>query len=241
MATISPYPEPPRFTASDFALTILAGFVGVLIVALALGPFVDPSTLLISSLFGQYAGHLVGLWFVVRRRQTTFGALGLHVEPSDGIYLFAGVALQFAIVLAFTPIAEWIGAKESSQTLAEQIPDLEGAAVRALLVLSVALVAPVTEEIMFRGLLPKVLGRWMGEGFSFTVAALVFAFFHLLGVSGENLAQSLMLLVPQLFIVGLVLGWQTRRRRRLGVAIFIHSGFNLVAVLALLFAPDTFT
>ncbi|MEX1005941.1 MAG: type II CAAX endopeptidase family protein [Acidimicrobiia bacterium] len=241
MATISPISEEPRFTVSDFALTVLAGFAGVLMVAVALGPFVDQATLLISSLFGQYAGHLLGMWFVLRRRGSSFGALGLDIEPSDGIYLFAGVALQFVIVLAFTPVAEWIGAEESSQTLAEQIPDLEGAAVQALLVLSVALVAPVTEEIMFRGLLPKVLGRWMGEGFSFTVAALVFAFFHLLGVSGENLAQSLMLLVPQLFLVGLVLGWQARRRRRLGVAIFIHSGFNLVAVLALLFAPDTFT
>ncbi len=241
MDTISPYPEQPRFTVADFALTVLAGFAGVLIVALALGPFVDQTTLLISSLFGQYAGHLAGLWYVLRRRGSTFGALGLHVEPSDGVYLFAGVALQFVVVLAFTPVAEWIGAEESSQTLADQIPELQGAVVRALLVLAVALVAPVTEELMFRGLLPKALGRWMGEGFAFTIAALVFAFFHLLGVSGENLSQSLMLLVPQLFIVGLVLGWQAQRRRRLGVAIFIHSGFNLVAVLALLFAPETFT
>jgi membrane protease YdiL (CAAX protease family) len=241
VASFRPFPEQPRFSVSDFALTVVAGFAGVLIVALALGPFVEQATLLIASLFGQYAGHLLGLWIVLRRRGSTFGALGLQVEPSDGIYLFAGVALQFVIVLAFTPIAEWIGAEESTQALAEQIPDLQGAVVQALLVLSVALVAPVTEEMMFRGLLPNVLGRWMGEGLSFTAAALVFAFFHLLGVSGENLVQSLMLLVPQLFIVGLVLGWQTRRRRRLGVAIFIHSGFNLVAVLALLFAPETFT
>jgi membrane protease YdiL (CAAX protease family) len=239
--TFSPLPEEPRFSVSDFALTVLAGFAGVLIVALALGPLVDRGTLLIASLFGQYAGHLLGLWLVLRRRGSTFGKLGLAVEPSDGIYLFAGVALQFIIVLAFTPVAQWIGAEESTQALAEQIPDLEGAAIRALLVLSVALVAPVTEELMFRGLLPRVLGRWMGEGFSFTVAAFVFAVFHLLGVSPDNLVQSLMLLVPQLFIVGLVLGWQTRRRGRLGVAIFIHSGFNLVAVLALLFASDTFT
>ena len=241
MASFRPFSEEPRFSVSDFALTMVAGFAGVLIVALALGPFVEQATLLIASLFGQYAGHLLGLWIVLRRRGSTFGGLGLHVEPSDGIYLFAGVALQVAVVLAFTPVAEWLGAEESTQALAEQIPDLQGAVIQALLVLSVALVAPVTEEMMFRGLLPRVLGRWMGEGLSFVVAALVFALFHLLGVSGENVVQSLILLVPQLFIVGLVLGWQTRRRGRLGVAIFIHSGFNLVAVLALLFAPDTFT
>jgi membrane protease YdiL (CAAX protease family) len=31
------------------------------------------------------------------------------------------------------------------------------------------------------------------------------------------------------------------RRRRLGVAIFLHSGFNLYAVLILLVAPETFS
>lgn len=226
---------------SDFALTVVAGFAGVLIVALALGPFVSQATLLIASLFGQYAGHLLGLWVVLRRRGSGFTDLGLQVEPSDGIYVFAGVALQIGIVLAFTPIAEWIGADETTQSLAQQIPELEGATVRALLVLAVALVAPVTEEMMFRGLLPNVLGRWVGEGASFVLAALVFAVFHLLGVSSEDLGQSLVLLVPQLFIVGLVLGWQTKRRRRLGVAIFTHAGFNMVALLALLFAPSTFS
>jgi membrane protease YdiL (CAAX protease family) len=81
----------------------------------------------------------------------------------------------------------------------------------------------------------------MGRGLSYVVAALVFALFHLLGVTGDNFLQSMLLLVPQLFVVGLILGWQAMRRRRLGVAIFIHSGFNLVAVLALLFAPETFS
>lgn len=241
MTSFDPVPDRQPFTISDFALTVFAGFAGVLVVALALGPLVDQATLLVASLLGQYAGHLLGLRVVLRRRGSSFGAIGLQVEPSDGVYLFAGVALQFLIVVLFAPVAEWLDAEGSTQSLAEQIPALEGTVVRALLVLSVALIAPVIEEIMFRGLLPHVLGRWMGPGMSFTVAAFVFASFHLLGVSSENFLQSVALLVPQLFLVGLVLGWQTMRRRRLGVAIFIHAGFNLVAVLALLFAPETFS
>jgi hypothetical protein len=241
VASPSPLPERQRFTVADFAFTILAGFVGVFVAALAVGPANDPALLLVTSLLGQYAGHLLGLWVVLRRRGSSFGAIGLHVEPSDGLYLFGGVLLQIVIAAAFIPVAEWIGAEGSSQALAEQIPNVGGAALRAGLMVSVALVAPVTEELMFRGLLPRVLDRWMGRGLSYVVAALVFALFHLLGVTGENFLQSMLLLVPQLFVVGLILGWQAMRRRRLGVAIFIHSGFNLVAVLALLFAPETFS
>lgn len=239
MAISSQDPGRQPFTVADFAFVVLAGFAGVFATALAFAG-AETAVLLVASLFGQYGGHLLGLWVVVRRRGSSLGALGLHVEASDGIYVFAGVALQILVALVFVPVAEWIGAEESSQALAQQIPNIGGAALQAGLVLSVALIAPVTEEVMFRGLLPRVLSRWMGRGWSFVVAAGVFAVFHLLGVTGENLLQSVVLLVPQLFLVGLVLGWQAMRRRRLGTAIFLHSGFNLVAVLALLFAPEVF-
>ncbi|HSJ27343.1 MAG TPA: type II CAAX endopeptidase family protein [Acidimicrobiia bacterium] len=241
MSLTSQVPDRHGFTLSDFALTILAGFAGVFVVALTIGSIADTPVLLVASLLGQYAGHLLGLWVVVRRRQSSFGALGLHVEPSDGLYVLGGVTLQILIALAFVPVAEWIGGEGSTQSLAEQIPSVRGATLQAGLILAVALIAPVTEEIMFRGLLPRALGRWMGQGASFAVAALVFAVFHLLGVTPDDFVRSALLLLPQLFIVGLILGWQVMRRRRLGTAIFLHSGFNLVAVLALLVAPETFS
>ena len=240
MTSPIPVPERHRFTASDFALTVLGGLVGVVAGVLVMAPLADPATVLIGSLFAQYAGHLLGLWIVVRRRGSSFGALGLHVVPSDGLYVLGGLVLQIVVAVSFIPIAEWIGADEPSQRLAQEIPSIQGAARQAGLILSVALIAPVTEELMFRGLLPRVLGRWMRQWAAFTVAALVFALFHLLGVDPDDFLKRSALLVPQLFIVGLVLGWQVMRRRRLGVAIFLHSGFNLFAVLTLLIAPETF-
>lgn len=241
MTEASPLREHPPFTVGDFALVVLTGFVGVFVAALLFGATSDTGVLLIAVLFGQYAGHLLGLWVVVRRRDSSFAGLGLHVEPSDGVYIFAGVLLQVAIAALSIPIVRLLDAEGSTQSLAVQIPTIQGAALQAGLVLSVALIAPVTEELMFRGLLPRVLGRWMGPGASFAVAALVFALFHLLGVTGENFLESAVLLVPQLFIVGLILGWQVHKRGRLGVAIFLHSGFNLVATLALLFTPEFFS
>lgn len=240
MVSTGPILERQPFTVSDFLFAYFSGFAGALVVALVLGPVADGATLLVASLIGHHTGQLLALAIVLRRRNSSFAALGLHVEPSDGVYLIAGVVLQIAIIAAFIPVAQWIGAERSTQSLVYEIPNIEGTVLRAGLVLSVALVAPVTEELLFRGLLPQVLGRWMSQGMSFVLAALFFAVFHLVGVTTDNIVQSVVLLLPQLFIIGLILGWQTMRRRRLGVAIFTHAGFNLVAVLVLLFAPETF-
>jgi membrane protease YdiL (CAAX protease family) len=66
---------------------------------------------------------------------------------------------------------------------------------------------------------------------------LVFAGFHLFGLSGDLLRGAL-LIVPTFLVMGVILAWVTVRRERLGPAIFIHSGFNLLALLILLMPPE---
>lgn len=230
-----------EWTLSDFLFVVFSGYVTVFLTAVALTLVAEPAVVAVGSLVGQYTGHLLGLWVVIRRRHATFGALGLHVVPSDGIYIFGGMILQFLIAFASIPLARLLEVDGSAQSLTEQITSIQGPALQASLLLSVALLAPVTEELMFRGLLPKIVERRVGTGAAIIVAALVFALFHLLGISLEGFWSKAALVLPQLFLVGLVLGWQASRRRRLGVAIFIHSGINLVAILALLVAPETFS
>ncbi|HEX6146058.1 MAG TPA: CPBP family glutamic-type intramembrane protease, partial [Acidimicrobiia bacterium] len=70
------------------------------------------------------------------------------------------------------------------------------------------------------------------------VTALVFAFFHMLGLQPSRILQAAAVVLPQLFVVGLVLAWVTLRSKRLGPAIFIHSGFNLLAAVVLLLPPE---
>jgi membrane protease YdiL (CAAX protease family) len=65
----------------------------------------------------------------------------------------------------------------------------------------------------------------------------VFAGFHLFGLSGDLLRGAL-LIVPTFFLMGVILAWVTWRRNRLGPAIFIHSGFNLLALLILLMPAE---
>jgi membrane protease YdiL (CAAX protease family) len=70
------------------------------------------------------------------------------------------------------------------------------------------------------------------------ITALVFAAFHLIGLPGDRFLQSAAVVMPQLFIVGIVLAWVTLRSGRLGPAIFTHSGFNLLAALVLLIPSE---
>ena len=70
------------------------------------------------------------------------------------------------------------------------------------------------------------------------LTSLVFAAFHTLGLDPERLLQAAAVVLPQLFLVGLVLAWITLRTGRLGPAIFIHSGFNLLAALVFLLPPE---
>ena len=226
---------------SDFALILFGGLTSAVVVAILLQPF-DEQVILVGSLLAQYAGHLGLMVSLARRRASGLGKLGLDVHPIDGLYLLGGVVLQVAISTASLPIAERLGIDESSQALAESIPTITGVVAQVGLVAVITLIAPVTEELMFRGLLPRLLLRRMSALPAYAIAALVFAVSHLVGVTpGENYLVRAGLLLGQLFVVGSILGWQAYRRRRLGTAIFLHSGFNLVAVLALLVAPETFS
>lgn len=70
------------------------------------------------------------------------------------------------------------------------------------------------------------------------ITALVFTLFHLLGLDPSRMLSAAAVVLPQLFIIGLVLAWVTLRTKRLGPAIFIHSGFNLLAAVVLLLPPE---
>jgi membrane protease YdiL (CAAX protease family) len=66
----------------------------------------------------------------------------------------------------------------------------------------------------------------------------VFALFHLASVDLSSHPVIILTLMVQLFIVGVILARMVQRSGRLGSAIFTHAGFNLVAVIALLVAPE---
>jgi hypothetical protein len=100
----------------------------------------------------------------------------------------------------------------------------------ALLALFAGLIAPVCEELLFRGLLLRALRRRYSTVVAVAVAALVFALAHpALDPSWGTFA-----LVPALFGLGAISGVVAVRRGDLSVSIMLHIGFNLLTTVGAL-------
>ncbi|MGQ0849239.1 MAG: lysostaphin resistance A-like protein [Actinomycetota bacterium] len=220
----------------DMLTAFLAGVFGfgvAAVVGAAVGATVQ--VLVVIGSVGQYAGHMAAIGWLARRRNGMV-SLGWHVEPFDVLYLGIGVILQIALALLIFPLASLLGASDGGQAIGDVLSQMEGPIARVLMAGVLAVAAPVVEELLFRGiLLQALLPR--GRQAATVVSSLVFALFHLLGLSGDPL-RSIVLILPPFFLIGIFLARVTLRRQRLGPAIFIHSGFNLLAVLVFFIPPE---
>ena len=97
-----------------------------------------------------------------------------------------------------------------------------------LVVLSVVILAPIAEEVFFRGVVFNALRREGGRRWAFIGSAVLFAAIHL----------SLVLFVP-LLLLGLALAWVYERTNNLLAPIAMHATVNGISViLALLVRFD---
>ena len=90
--------------------------------------------------------------------------------------------------------------------------------------LKVAIVAPVVEELIFRGVIMNGFMRNYPKFLAIFFSALLFALFHL------NPWQ-----FPATFVLGLLLGWLMARTRNIFVCIAGHSINNLLVLLTITF------
>lgn len=220
----------------DFVLVMLGGFLGAALFA-AIGIVIDDDEIfIVLALAGQYAGHLFVLWLLARTKPPD--SLGFEVQGRDAGYVVAGIGLQLGLSILFLPLVLFFFPDGGpAQEIGSVISELTSDAARiSSLVISV-LLAPVTEELAFRGVLIKAMGD-RSKKTLILVSAGVFSLFHVLGLASGNFLQAAAIVLPQLFVVGVILAWVTLRSARLGPAIFLHSGFNLLAALVLLLPPD---
>ena len=222
-----------RWTIPDLALIAFAGLVGS-VVGLGIGPGSEVTVTLIGQfLFTGGAVALVG-----RTRRRDYRRLGFVVESRDPMMLALGMGLQVALAVVFLPVAILVGLETDPQALTGEVAAIGGLFSRMALFLLIGLIGPVLEELMFRGILIDALAaRFQRRGVIFGSAA-AFAAFHLVGISSVQPLESAAVLVPQLFLFGVVLAHLRISRGRLGPAIFTHAGFNLLSLLVLVFYPE---
>lgn len=95
----------------------------------------------------------------------------------------------------------------------------------ALIVIIV--LAPITEELLFRGYLHNWLKKFLGRNAALIFSSLAFSLFHF--SFGQGLSN--IPILSSIFILGLFLGFIYERQNSLSAPILLHSLFNLTSAL----------
>jgi membrane protease YdiL (CAAX protease family) len=97
-----------------------------------------------------------------------------------------------------------------------------------------AIIAPIGEELLFRGFATTAWARDIGPRRALIRGALFFAVVHVLTISGGTAAQALGLAIVAFATrvpVALVLGWLFLRRNSIWASIGLHATFNGILLL----------
>lgn len=172
---------------------------------------------------------LIGVAVLIARRKGSGRVVtdfGLRFRwPDVPLGLVVGVVAQVFFTYALIPLYELFGIdRDAVGKTAEELADrAHGPFNVALLVVMVVVMAPLVEELFYRGVWLRSAQRRLGTVGGVVLSSLVFGAMHLQGVDTFALVG-----------FGAVAAVLAVRSGRLGPSIFAHVGFNLVALVALL-------
>jgi hypothetical protein len=151
---------------------------------------------------------------------------GLALRLSDWPWLVAGAVLQVAVLPLVWLLDDVSQHGEKSQQVAQALRDGHGAFV-VLAAIGAVTLAPLTEELLFRGVLLRSLLRRCSPMVAVLLSALIFGLAHFLDPDSRPLLAPLMLL-------GVISAVRAVRSGDLSQSIWLHAGFNLISVVFLL-------
>ncbi len=250
--------DPRRWGLGDVGLGLLVANVAVIFVfsgVLAGGGYDDADELPMW-LFAVVNAPLhlglavISIWAVTEKGRGVVRDLLLRFDGWNdaGTGVLTGVVAQLLLVPAVTLPVIWLTGQstddvsESARELADRATDPIGV---IALTITTCVLAPVVEEIFFRGLAfgsykkrinapwlaklwppnrrPDVQGRRWNLWFAMICSSAIFSAVHFTPI-----------LLPALFAVGMVFAGMVQRYGRLGPAIWAHVGFNGTTILSLL-------
>ena len=193
------------------------------LVFVALGADTDDLTTA-ESCAGVAAGWVVflaALWFVSRSFGTGDPAadLGARFRPIDLVGIPAGVALQLLVLpLLYWPLRQlWpdaFDADEVEERARELVDKADGVWIWVLAAV-VVIGAPIVEELVYRGLLQRSIGKALGPWLALVTVSMLFAVIHFSPVE-----------IPGLFVAGLAFGLGVTLTGRIGPGMVTHLAFN---------------
>lgn len=162
-------------------------------------------------------GYLV--WNVFGWKKATFGKA---LRSGMGYGLAA-----YPVVIACYLVTAHFLSDPKPQAMVEFFMQNSGIAPKLVVVAMAVVLAPLCEEILFRGYFYAVLKRFGGIWAATIVSALLFSAIHV------DLAP-----MPALFLFGIFLVWIYEKSGSLKSPIFMHATFNAVSLLLSLIFPS---
>lgn len=226
MAVEAVVPWRVRDAALTFALglgvvaLLLSGTLGL--VALQGGtrdvPAQLPAALAAAATCVFYLAILAGVWLlVVRRYRVRWGDLGLSAPRRASLWPVLVLVALFVIgstliLVVATLVVDLLG---SPASVAPENGLRPGSALFVVGALTSLLLAPCAEEVFFRGVLYQVWRQRAGKVAATAASALLFTLVH---------ARSAV--VPELFLLGVVLAMAFERTGSLYPSMCLHAAYN---------------
>lgn len=174
-----------------------------------------------------YSAVVVALLAATARRGVTFDQLGVRgfkVLPAVG-YSIAALVVVRILTVVYGLMASGIGLDAPGRIEVQVVrwfgPGLAGF---ALAVLVAVVIAPIAEELFFRGFVYTALRERIGIVGAIVLSALIFALYH----------ANLWLIIPVVFL-GMALAWLFETQESLGPPLLFHGLYNLLAVVQIYF------
>lgn len=215
-------------------LWLVGGIVGV-VVLIAMGD--DTTSLtdmslaaiavsLVSGWLGLLGWPIVATWWKGQRSLTL--DFGLAIRPIDLAWGLLGGFV--ALVVSVVGTVLWsVLSSEPSPTNTDFLPRQPGAPTVIALVLLVAVCTPIVEELFFRGLFLRSVGRRFNLTVGVIFSSLVFGLLHVQGSTWAEAGFMVLVTAGYGAVFALLV---VRAGGRLGPSIVAHMCVNLVGVLA---------
>jgi membrane protease YdiL (CAAX protease family) len=176
------------------------------------------------------------MWWLARRREAK--PLAAYFPPVEAKQIWLAIASGLAMAVVLNGLNEVLSANNiivfhDTETERALVPHGLGQFLSSVAVVS--LIAPLSEECLFRGLLFRWLAGWRGRIFALVVSAVIFGLLHgqfLIHPGAQGWLAS-----AELILAGAVLAAWVMRTESLRTSFATHAAYNLGATLFSVLLP----
>lgn len=191
------------------------------------------SSALYAAMAGYYVLVIATVFTLLLLRGKTMG--GVFFGKGGGVWTFVAVPAGFLVALGAGGLLMLLP-EAMQQELTEKSAALEPGTIgeALLLLLAVAVLAPLAEEIYFRGIMLRVFARHVSFAASAVLTAIFFALVHghlfpVPGLSG-------LVLTGILFVIGILLALFARAGGSVRAPFAMHAAYNTTLMLPGIYA-----